>query len=66
MIIEHNNIATFLLRFRFIFYANDERMHHYQRRRTAIIGLSLNSGIIIVTERLVGVVTAMLVGLLDF
>jgi hypothetical protein len=37
----------------FIFRANDERVHHYQRRRTSITGLRLHSVKNIETERLV-------------
>jgi hypothetical protein len=40
---------------------NDERVHHYQRGRASISGFGLWSGKIIVTGRLVVVVTARLV-----
>lgn len=43
------------------FRPNDERVHHYQRGRTSIAGLRLESDRIIETERLVVVVTARLV-----
>lgn len=49
-----------------IFLHNDERVYLYQRRRASITGLSLWSGKIIETERLVVVVMTRLVGLLFF
>jgi hypothetical protein len=42
-------------------WANDERMHHYQRRRTSITGLVLYLRKIIGTGRLVVVVMSRLV-----
>jgi hypothetical protein len=45
----------------FQFLYNDERMHHYQRRRTSITGLVLKLRRIIETGRLVVVVMPRLV-----
>jgi len=46
------------------FLHNVKRVHPYQRRRTSITGMVLLLQKIIETERLVGVVTARLVGIL--
>jgi hypothetical protein len=46
------------------FLQNDERMHHYQRRRTSIAGLGLWLQKIIETERLVVVAMTRLVRVL--
>jgi hypothetical protein len=46
---------------RFILLANDERMHHYQRRRTSITGLRLQILGNIETGRLIGVAVSRLV-----
>jgi hypothetical protein len=47
-----------------IFWHNDERMHHYQRRRASITGLMVELREIIETGRLVVVVMSRLVMLL--
>jgi hypothetical protein len=39
----------------YYFFANDERMHHYQRGRASITGLMVELREIIETGRLVGV-----------
>jgi hypothetical protein len=47
------------------FLANDERMHHYQRRRTSITGVMVELRKIIETGRLVEVIMRRLVLLFD-
>jgi hypothetical protein len=47
------------------FGANDERMHHYQRRRTSITGVMVELRKIIETGRLVEVIMRRLVLLFD-
>jgi len=49
----------------FIFGDNDERMHHYQRRRTSITGVMVELRKIIETGRLVEVIMRRLVLLFD-